>query len=263
MNEPLVLGIDTSNYTTSVSVLALSGELLANEKMLLPVPENARGLRQSDALFSHTKQLPLLMQKVAPLLSQKTLAAVGYSARPRNRDDSYMPCFLAGEAAATSAAAASGAKLYSFSHQCGHIMAAVRSCGNEALLAEPFGAFHISGGTTELLKVVFNGESFAADIVGGTKDLNAGQVIDRIGVAMGLPFPCGPALDKIANSYEGKIPSRALSVSDCYVNLSGLENLAAKLWHDTQDKACTAPPPFAFARGQGPWRFPEWTLPRS
>ena len=235
-----VLGIDTSNYTTSAA-LYRDGEILANFKTLLTVGAGERGLRQSDALFQHTKNLPETLTKIRETLGDGTVCAVGASTRPRNVDGSYMPCFLAGVSAATSFATALGVPLYSFSHQCGHLMAALYSSGAEIPMDQPFGAFHVSGGTTELLYVSSRSrEGFAAQIVGGTADLNAGQVIDRIGVAMGLSFPAGPALEQLALQNTKRIPRRKIPLEGFFFNLSGLENLALKLYSETADAPLTA-----------------------
>ena len=240
MNERVVLGIDTSNYTTSVSILTLDGELIANLKRPLPVKPGERGLRQSDAVFAHTVNIPQLMTEARELLKDKEIVAVGVSATPRNQEGSYMPCFLTGVACAESIAATLGVPLYRFSHQCGHIMAAVYSSGNFDLLNGDFGAFHISGGTTELVRVSPVEKGFNTELIGGTADLNAGQVIDRIGVHLGMSFPAGPALEKEALKNTDKIPRKKISSNGMTVNLSGLENMAIKLYQDTNNIPLTA-----------------------
>ena len=149
-------------------------------------------------------------------------------------------CFLGGVAAAQSAAAVHGVPLYTFSHQCGHLMAAVHSSGRYDLLAHPFGAFHVSGGTTELVRAEKTEGGFCVSCVGGAKDLHAGQAVDRIGVAMGLSFPCGPALEVLALQNTKKIPRKRGAQEGCYVNLSGLENMALKLYRETGDAPLTA-----------------------
>ena len=151
-----------------------------------------------------------------------------------------MPCFLSGVAAAESIAASVGAPIYRFSHQCGHVMAALYSSNSESLINECFAAFHISGGTTELLLVKGSEHGFDAKLVGGTKDLNAGQVIDRIGVHLGMPFPAGPHLERLALEYIGKIPAKKVSVDGTYANFSGLENIAKKIYSESGDKDKTA-----------------------
>lgn len=209
------LGIDTSNYTTSAS-LVQDGKVLVNGKRPVKVKEGDHGIRQSDAVFSHVQNLPEVLAEIGA----QTLAAVGVSTRPRDIEGSYMPCFLAGKAAATGIATIGGLPLYQVSHQWGHLMAALYGAGKTDLYGQDFLAFHVSGGTTELLRV----RGTCIEQVGGTLDLNAGQVIDRIGVKMGIPFPAGKGLEEL---------SLPLSQTDCWshvrglsCNLSGLENKA-------------------------------------
>lgn len=237
ISEKVIIGIDTSNYTTSVAIVDINGHVIANLKRPLQVKEGERGLRQSDALFLHTVNIPSLMQEAKEILNGNIPVAIGVSCRPRNIDGSYMPCFLAGVSAAEAASAISGAPVYSFSHQCGHIMATVFSSGREDILDSEFAAFHISGGTTELVRVKAVDSGFETEIFGGTADVNAGQIIDRIGVLMGLRFPSGPHLEELALKNIKKIPKRRVSSSGMIVNLSGLENMAAKLYYETEDKS--------------------------
>ena len=240
IDRRIILGIDTSNYTTSVALMYDDGELIANIKRPLPVSEGERGLRQSEAVFAHIKNIPSAMEEAKMLLRGRAPAAVGVSERPRNKEGSYMPCFLSGVAVAEAVSASVGVPLYRFSHQCGHVMAALYSSGSEALMEKRFAAFHVSGGTTELLLVKGGEIGFDAELVGGTKDLNAGQVIDRIGVFLGMPFPAGPHLERAALEYSGKIPSKKVSVDGTYSNLSGLENMAHKIYEESGNVSMTA-----------------------
>ena len=233
------LGIDTSNYTTSLAVVE-GGALLFQRKLLLAVKPGECGLRQSDALFAHTKNLPLLFEEIRPLLVGKKIVSVGVSDKPRNAEGSYMPCFLAGVSVAEGISAALGIPLYRFSHQCGHLRAALFSAGHSELACEQFGAFHVSGGTTELLSVSPSERGFVTSIVGGTRDLNAGQLVDRIGVTLGLSFPAGPALEVLAAQYKGKIPRKPVKTEDGYVHLSGVENQARDMLLATGDKPMVA-----------------------
>ena len=232
------VGVDTSNYTTSVAICTASGEVTANLKAPLPVKAGECGLRQSDAVFAHVKNLPALMRELEPLTRGYTVAAVGSSVSPRSADGSYMPCFLAGRAAAEAFAAALHVPLYTCSHQDGHIMAALYSSKNgEKLLQKPFAAFHVSGGTTEMLYVEPREDGFSVSLAGETADLNAGQAIDRAGVMMGLDFPCGKELERLAAKNQKTVPKPKISVKDGICHLSGLENLAQKLWRETEDRA--------------------------
>lgn len=238
MSKHCFVGFDTSNYTTSVAVCTASGEVIANLKRPLPVKDGECGLRQSDAVFSHVRNLPSLTEELREALRGYEVKAVGCSARPREADGSYMPCFLSGIAAAECFAAALDVPVYRFSHQDGHIMAALYSSGaSEQLLRSPFAAFHVSGGTTEVLRVVPSENGFSVTLVGETADLNAGQAIDRAGVMMGLSFPCGKEIETLAKTYTGKLPKPRICVRDGKCNLSGLQNIAKKLWDESGDRA--------------------------
>ena len=213
----LFLGIDTSNYTTSCAILE-NGVITKNCKLPVFVKAGERGARQSDAVFSHIKNLPKVMEMIGPIKPD----AIGVSLRPRDVEGSYMPCFLAGYAVASSLATALGVPLYEFSHQAGHVRAALYSAGRHDLVKDRLIAFHVSGGTTEVL-LYDNGK---IDCIGGTKDINAGQLIDRVGVKLGLTFPCGKELEALADfaamKKEGLTPITSLHGLFC--NLSGLEN---------------------------------------
>ena len=240
---PCTVGFDTSNYTTSVAVATMDGRVVANFKTLLKVKEGQRGLRQSDALFEHTKNLPPLTDRLGAFLSDNGYrpVAVGVSATPRDAEGSYMPCFLAGVAAARSFAAALNIPLYNFSHQNGHIMAAAYSGGEaERLLSAPFVAFHVSGGTTEALYVTPKGKDFSVELVGETDDINAGQLIDRVGVMMGFSFPAGREMERAAAEYDGKIYRHPVCVREGRCSLSGGENIAAKIYGRSGDASETA-----------------------
>lgn len=237
MTKACYIGIDTSNYTTSVAVATKAGEIIANLKAPLPVKMGERGLRQSEAVFSHIKNLPQQMDALGEILKEYTPLGVGVSATPRDAKDSYMPCFLSGVAAAHSLCAGLGVPLHTFSHQNGHVMAALYSADALHLIGSPFGAFHVSGGTTEMLLVTPRGNDFSPTLVGGTVDLNAGQAIDRVGVAMGLSFPAGPHIEALARENTRKVPRPRISVKEGKCNLSGLENMALRLLSETDDKA--------------------------
>ena len=148
-----------------------------------------------------------------------------------------MPCFLAGVSVAKSLSAVNTIPLYTFSHQQGHIAAAAFGSGKAEILNSPFIAFHVSGGTTEALLVKPSESSFIkAELVAQSNDLNAGQLVDRIGVMLGLQFPCGIELEKLANNYQGSIKVKpSLKGSNC--NLSGFQNKLTNLYNDTNDKA--------------------------
>lgn len=222
---PRYLGIDTSNYTTSAALYDSDSDEVVSVKKLLPVAEGAAGLRQSDAVFSHVRQLP---QVLAELLEGRNggIRAVCASARPRSVEGSYMPAFLVGEGTASAVANALGVPALHCSHQEGHIVSAAHSAGAMSLLREEFYAFHVSGGTTECLLVRPDGNLFSVELVAHTLDLNAGQLVDRVGVALGLPFPCGMALDalSLACDWEGSGQRVHPSFAGADCHFSGAQN---------------------------------------
>ena len=218
-----VLALDTSNYTTSAA--AFDGREGENVGRLLQVRPGELGLRQSDALFQHVKQLPQLMEQLASQGQLENIQAVGASTRPRAVEGSYMPCFLAGTSQAQCLARTLGVPFFAFSHQQGHLAAAAWSAGRLDLLEGPFLAWHLSGGTTELLRAEpeQDGVAMTAEILGGTSDISAGQLIDRTGVLLGLQFPAGKALDGLSAQAE-KVKPFPVTVENCTVSLSGIEN---------------------------------------
>jgi N6-L-threonylcarbamoyladenine synthase len=222
------LGIDTSNYTTSAALYWPESGEVRQVKRLLPVEEGKVGLRQSDAVFAHVKALGGLMEELFNGFDGE-IVAVGASTSPRDEAGSYMPCFLTGEMAARSVSAAVGKPFYAFSHQAGHIAAALYATGSLHMAEAPFLAFHISGGTTQCLRVTPDPERILKiETVAETLDLNAGQAVDRVGATLGLPFPAGPALEKLAQgSAERYKPRPTLRGMDCC--LSGLENQCAAM----------------------------------
>ena len=217
-----VLGLDTSNYTTSAAWF--DGAQGHNEGRLLEVQPGRLGLRQSEALFQHVKRLPEIVKG----LEQREIQAVGASTRTREVEGSYMPCFLAGASFGESMAHVLNVPFYAFSHQQGHLAAAAWSAGRLDLLEQPFLAWHLSGGTTELLKVEPEGCSVRAEIIGGASDLSAGQLIDRAGVLLGLAFPAGKALDELAQT-EIHSDCYAVKLKNLTFSLSGIENQIKEL----------------------------------
>ena len=228
------LGIDTSNYTTSAAVFDGSGGY--NAGRLLEVRPGELGLRQSDALFQHIKHLPGRFAELQAEGWLTGLSAVGASTRPRAVEGSYMPCFLAGEGQGRTLADALGVPFYAVSHQQGHIAAAAWSAGRLELLDRPMLAWHLSGGTTELLYVEPDGVNVRAQCVGGTSDISAGQLIDRTGVLLGLQFPAGKALDELYPQADACMEYR-VKLKDLTFSLSGMENQVKKLLADGEKPA--------------------------
>ena len=233
----IAIGFDTSNYTTSCA--SYDGAEGRNVSRLLPVKPGALGLRQSDALFHHIKRLPELSDSLFASIPAAQIGAVGVSTRPRAVEGSYMPCFLAGESTARTLASALRVPLYCFSHQQGHIAATLYSAARMELLGSSFLAWHLSGGTTELLLVNTEDGEIRCTRIGGTTDISAGQLIDRTGQLLGLDFPAGKALDALAAEDDGKDLFR-VRLNGTEFSFSGLENQVRDYYARTQNPAATA-----------------------
>ncbi|MEG0017806.1 MAG: peptidase M22 [Hydrogenoanaerobacterium sp.] len=231
----LFLGLDTSNYTTSAALYDSSNDTVLHSRKLLPVREGELGLRQNEAVFAHVKQMP---EVINGLLGDKQYRfdAVGYSAAPRDVEGSYMPCFLVGEMLAKVLAAQCNASIYPFSHQAGHIAAALYSADRLELLQKPFVAFHFSGGTTEGLLVKPSVKNIMEITqLSATLDISIGQAIDRVGAMLGLAFPAGKELEQLALTCDvnSNIRIQLKGMNCC---LSGLENQCKAMLENGTEK---------------------------
>ncbi len=231
----MFLGIDTSNYTTSAALYnAEKGEIIQRKK-LLPVREGELGLRQSDAVFAHVKQLGDIVFELFDG-NKYDIDAMGVSTRPRDIEGSYMPCFMVGDMVTKTLSSVLCAKRYEFSHQQGHIAAALFSANRLDLINEKFIAFHLSGGTTEALLVTPDeNRIIKCEKVAGSADLKAGQAVDRVGVMLGLPFPAGKYLEELAlkSTAVFKIKPTMKGAECC---LSGIENKCQKMLEKGESK---------------------------
>ena len=217
----MVLAFDTSNYTTSAA--AFDGREGHNISRLLDVEQGSLGLRQSDALFAHVKRLPEITDRLFSDIGKQEISAIGVSTRPRAVEGSYMPCFLAGESQARVLGSVLGIPVYAFSHQQGHIAASLWSSEHMELMDRPHLAWHLSGGTTELLYVTPEGVSVHAEKIGGTTDISAGQLIDRTGKLLDLSFPSGKEIDALSREASDTSFFR-VKVHGMEFSLSGVQN---------------------------------------
>ena len=214
------IGIDTSNYTTSIAAFDGCGGI--DHARLLPVKQGELGLRQSDAVFAHIKSLPELSGRLFSDLSGD-IAAVGVSTRPRAVEGSYMPCFMVGYSHAKMFSDAFRVPLVEVSHQQGHVAACLWSAGRLDLMDRPHLAWHLSGGTTELLLVEPDGRNVRCTKIGGTTDISAGQLIDRTGQLLELPFPSGKHLDSLSANAQLKEVYK-VKCQELTFSLSGIQN---------------------------------------
>ncbi len=231
------IGFDTSNYTTSVAFF--NGQDGVNCSQLLPVREGELGLRQSDAVFHHTKSLPVLSGRLFSHIQPEEITAIGVSTRPRAVEGSYMPCFMVGYSHAKLLADAIHVPVVECSHQQGHVAASLWSAGRLDLMDIPHLAWHLSGGTTELLLVEPEGKNVRCTCIGGTSDISAGQLIDRTGQMLGLPFPAGKHLDALWQEAERKDVFR-VKCPELTFSLSGVQNKVSQYYETCKSKTETA-----------------------
>lgn len=227
------LGLDTSNYTTSAAFSEASTGVVTQQKQLLPVKSGEVGLRQSDAVFHHVRQLPDMVEALRREVSGD-LIAVAASDRPQERDGSYMPCFLVGAGLARELGALLRIPVHFFTHQQGHVAAALYGADKLDLRHDRFLAFHVSGGTTDAILVRPDNEKvITCEVVASSLDLKAGQLIDRTGHILGLNFPAGPALEKLAEGADpSRLPPVRPSMDGVNCHLSGVENQCRRMLKD-------------------------------
>lgn len=217
------LGIDTSCYTTSVALADEDKNILCNLKIPLEVAQGEKGLQQSQAVFLHIRNLRKIFEE-NKFADYGSVAAVCVSAAPRPQEGSYMPVFTVSAAAGAIAASLTGGKLFYATHQHGHIAAAL--IGNRRL--EKFLAVHVSGGTTEILKVQPDGRDFLIEVIGATRDIAAGQLIDRLAQKLDMPFPGGKYIEECAQESKKELRLKISTDGTC-MNFSGVEAQMTRL----------------------------------
>ena len=197
------------------------------------------GLRQSDAVFAHIKSLPELSGRLFSHIHGEMITAVGVSTRPRAVEGSYMPCFMVGYSHAKMLSDLLNVPLVEVSHQQGHVAASLWSAGHLELMDQPHLAWHLSGGTTELLLVEPDGKNVKCTKIGGTTDISAGQLIDRTGQLLQLPFPSGKHIDALSKEATLKETFK-VKCSDMSFSLSGVQNKVQQFHAAHSDPAETA-----------------------
>jgi N6-L-threonylcarbamoyladenine synthase len=218
----IAVGVDTSCYTTSVAAFDEKGNLMADERIPLVVAKGGRGLAQSEMVFQHVNNLPKLFVRMREQIgTEAAVDSISATSRPRPLEESYMPVFRAGLSIAESVAAGVGCECLQFSHQENHILAGLWSAGGP--VADRFLAVHMSGGTTEIVAAEKTADGFDVRIIGGSRDLHAGQLIDRLGVKMGLPFPAGPHMEDLSTGIAVDKKQVPVSVETAWISFSGPE----------------------------------------
>ena len=227
----IYLGIDTSNYTTSAALYNSETGEVVHKRRLLKVKQGELGLRQADAVFQHTVALPEIIKELFDENRVK-VDAVSVSVRPDETEGSYMPCFMTGKCVADSLSSVFNVPVKYFSHQAGHIAAALYSAKRLDLLSREFIAFHVSGGTTQAVKVRPDSTKvFSLECVSSSLDLKAGQAVDRVGKMLGIAFPAGKELDLLSRQSTKEYKIRPFMKDGC-CSLSGVQNKCEKMFAD-------------------------------
>lgn len=229
--KKFILGIDTSAYTTSVAITDIeSHEVIIDKRKVLLVPFGQKGLRQQDAVFQHLKNFQELYEQIDSELDLKRVEIVSVSSRPRNVEGSYMPVFTVGQNYGAVIAKTLNCQYIEYSHQENHIAASL--INDYKIINDNMLAIHISGGTTEFLRVRKSNKGYDAVIEGQSLDITFGQLIDRIGTLMEFPFPCGMHMENhlINNPKIENIKLPKIS-GDANINLSGMENYFGNLYN--------------------------------
>lgn len=224
----IIIGIDTSCYTTSIAAISLDRQIILNKKIMLKVDKDSKGLRQSEAVFQHVKNLGKISEDIKDKLKNHNIVGVCASKNPRPTANSYMPVFTVGENFAKLLASINNCSYFETTHQENHIESSLFNLNLKN--KEKFIAVHMSGGTTEIILISKNNTNYNLEIIGGTKDISVGQLIDRIGVKLSYDFPCGSHIDRKACDFNGKIEKGIkTSVKEGFMNLSGIENQINKI----------------------------------
>lgn len=218
----MILAVDTSCYTTSLTVINLKGDIVFESMVLLKVKEGSKGLRQSEGFYQHVYALNKAFNDFTEKNDPADIKAIACSVRPRDVEGSYMPVFEAGRLFCDNLSKALKVPMYTCSHQVGHIMAALHTIPFDQI-PKTFYAMHLSGGTTEWMACSVSEDQVNVKLLGETLDISFGQLVDRIGVETGFAFPAGQALD-IEAQQSSETGCFKIKMKNNQFNLSGYEN---------------------------------------
>jgi N6-L-threonylcarbamoyladenine synthase len=234
--DKMYLGIDTSNYTSSIAVVDSHGNIVYREEILLDVRNNNCGLRQSDAYYKHTFNLPMMIESMSDRIELSEIASIGISVKPRPYISSYMPVFMAAYNTASVISSLQGNDLRYYTHQDGHFFASIMDSNIESFRGCNNLCIHLSGGTTEFIKYRIDDNKISSEILLSSLDISFGQLIDRIGVASKLSFPCGKEMDRISSECREDVKTFFRpTIRNKGINISGLENKFKKMIEDGND----------------------------
>lgn len=189
--KPLILAIESSCDDTAAAVISgrkILSNCVANQKIHIAyggvVPELASRAHQS-------KIIPVVQQALQQAnINKKELTAIAYTQGP-----GLLGSLLVGNAFAKSLALALNIPLIPINHIQGHLLVHFIEDERIQIPSFPFLGVILSGGHTQLVHVH---DHFNMNILGTTLDDAIGEAFDKCGKRMGLPYPSGPQIDKLA-----------------------------------------------------------------
>ncbi|WP_347352856.1 tRNA (adenosine(37)-N6)-threonylcarbamoyltransferase complex transferase subunit TsaD [Intrasporangium sp.] len=235
-DEPLVLGIETSCDETGVGIVR--GQTLLADAVASSVDEHARfgGVVPEVASRAHLEAMVPTIERAChdAGVALRDLDAISVTAGP-----GLAGSLLVGVAAAKALAVALGTPLYGVNHLASHVAVDVVEHGP---LPEPTVALLVSGGHSSLLLV----PDVTADVrsLGSTMDDAAGEAFDKVARLLGLPFPGGPHIDRVARDGDtvaidfprGLTSRRDLERHRFDFSFSGLKTAVAR-WVESRNRS--------------------------
>lgn len=244
IREPLVLGIETSCDETGVGIVR--GHTLLTNTVASSMDEHAKygGVVPEVAARAHADAIvPVLQQALSEANVQlDDLDAIAVTAGP-----GLAGALMVGVGAAKALAQATGKPLYGVNHLVGHVAADLLR-EDAAPIEFPAIALLVSGGHTSLIRV--NDLTGDSEMLGETIDDAAGEAFDKIARVLGLPYPGGPHIDRVAaegNPEAFRFPRGLSRASDharghrYNFSFSGVKTSVARIVEGFQDTGETVP----------------------
>ncbi|MGE6526580.1 tRNA (adenosine(37)-N6)-threonylcarbamoyltransferase complex transferase subunit TsaD [Bacillus safensis] len=233
--DRFILGIETSCDETAASIVKNGKEIVANV-VASQIDSHKRfgGVVPEIASRHHVEQVTIVLEEVMTQagMSFKDLDAIAVTEGP-----GLVGALLIGVNAAKALSFAHQIPLVGVHHIAGHIYA------NQLVdeLEFPFLALVVSGGHTELVLMKEHG-SF--EVIGETLDDAAGEAYDKVARTMGLPYPGGPHIDRLAHEGEPtiKLPRAWLEEGSYHFSFSGLKSAVINTLHNASQKGETIAP---------------------
>lgn len=224
-----VLGIETSCDETSVAVVKNSREILSNiVSSQIESHKRFGGVVPEIASRHHVEQITYILEEA---LKESKLSMADIDAITVTEGPGLVGALLIGVSAAKAVAFAHDKPLVGVHHIAGHIYA------NHIVeeLSFPLLALVVSGGHTELIYMEEHG---VFEVIGETRDDAVGEAYDKVARTIGLPYPGGPHIDRLAQ--EGEVTydfPRAWLEKDSYdFSFSGLKSAVINTLHNARQK---------------------------